>query len=124
MNSRAFKVRNCKGCGVPITVRFSTQNRCRDCAYKSYKPIRQRGKQATRWETFRDEEARPYLDRTYGHICSRDGCHVTVNLDVDHIKKRGSHPELRYELTNLRYLCRQHHIEETDKLHWSSSSGS
>lgn len=89
------------------------------CPWKKRKPISQRGKQARLWETFRDKVAIPYLDKKYGHVCSIKGCTETKNLDVDHIKKRGSHPHLKFDVKNLRYLCRPHHIQETDRLHWS-----
>ena len=72
------------------------------------------GKQARMWVTFRDKVARPYLDNKFGHICSVEGCNEMRNLDVDHIKNRGSHPELRYNVNNMQYLCRAHHREKTD----------
>lgn len=50
----------------------------------------------------------PYLDNHYGHICSVLDCAET-QVDIDHILTRGAHPELKYNLTNLRYLCRPHH---------------
>jgi 5-methylcytosine-specific restriction endonuclease McrA len=102
----------CKACGT--NGHYQTF-----CPYKKRKPIPKRGKHAKKWETFRDTVAKPYLDAKYGRVCSKPGCSETTNLDVDHIKKRGSNPQLRYELTNLRYLCRPHHIEETDRLYWS-----
>lgn len=111
--------RLCKICGKQIRIFNSMQNKCRDCLLKHAKPIPQRGKEARLWETFRDKVAIPYLDKKYGHVCSIPGCGRTTALDVDHIKKRGSHPGLKYDVKNLRYLCRPHHIEETDKLHWS-----
>ena len=114
--------RNCKICGIQILIYNSTQNKCRDCTIKNAKPIPQQGKHARLWVTFRDKVAIPYLDKKYGHVCSHKGCTVTTNLDVDHIKKRGSNPDLRYDVKNLRYLCRPHHREATDKLHWTKST--
>lgn len=114
--------RLCKICGTRIRVYNTIQNKCRECTLKNAKPIPQRGKHAHLWATFRDKVAIPYLDKKYGHVCSKPGCSVTTNLDVDHIKKRGSNPDLRYDVKNLRYLCRPHHIEETDQLHWSKKS--
>lgn len=49
------------------------------------------------------EVAVPYLDKTFGHHCR--GCLLDTTLDVDHIKSRGAHPELKYQLSNLQYLC-------------------
>lgn len=62
------------------------------------------GKEADRWTEFRDEIAIPYLDKMFGHICMC--CGVGGKLDVDHIIEKGGHPKLKYELDNLRYLCR------------------
>jgi 5-methylcytosine-specific restriction endonuclease McrA len=84
------------------------------CPFKKRKPITQQGKHAKLWQTFRDKVAIPYLDKKYGHICSYKGCSVTTNLDVDHIKGRGSHPGLRYDVKNMQYLCREHHRMKTD----------
>lgn len=114
-------VRNCKVCGKQITVYNTIQNKCRDCTVKNAKPIPQRGKQARMWETFRDKVAIPYLDKKFGHVCSVAGCNET-KVDVDHIKGRGSHPHLRYDVKNLRYLCRKHHIERTGVPQWTKKS--
>ena len=84
------------------------------CPWKKRKPITQKGKDARMWETFRDQIARPYLDKRYGHVCAVLGCAETTNLDVDHIKPRGSNPSLRYDVKNMQYLCRPHHREKTD----------
>ena len=84
------------------------------CPYRKRRPISQRGKHAKLWETFRDKVAIPYLDKKYGHVCSVKGCNETTNLDVDHIRSRGSAPHLRYQVTNCQYLCRAHHCMKTD----------
>lgn len=79
------------------------------CKERKRKPISHRGKQALIYEAFRDKVAIPYLDERYGHVCSFKGCNKTEGLDVDHIRPRGSNPHLKLEVTNLRYLCREHH---------------
>ena len=86
---------------------------------RNRKPIRQHGKIANQWRAFREKVAVPFLDKKFGHVCSVAGCGATTGLDVDHIKPRGSHPELRFDVTNLRYLCRPHHIERTGVAKWS-----
>jgi len=75
--------------------------------HKPRKRISQFGKEAERYTKFRDEVAIPYLDKTFGHKCRV--CGTTNNLDVDHINKRSTHPELKYQLSNLQYLCRKCH---------------
>lgn len=84
------------------------------CPYKKRKPISQRGKHAKIWQTFRNSIAAPYLDKKYGHVCSVRGCTETENLDMDHIKNRGSHPHLRYDVKNMQWLCRPHHQIKTE----------
>lgn len=47
------------------------------------------------------------------------GCHdPRKRPDVHHIKGRGSHPELRYELSNLVSLCRACHNKEHPGPRW------
>ena len=114
--------RLCKICGIKITVYNTIQNKCRACTLKNAKPIPQRGKHVKLWETFRDKVAIPYLDKKYGHVCAVKGCGETRNLDVDHIKNRGSNPNLRYDVKNVQYLCRKHHMEKTGTPQWSSTA--
>lgn len=126
----------CIGCGETF-MRYSTIGRlCGNCLRakkaktppkprtplkRSRRPIKQQGKHANQWRLFRDKIAIPYLDAKYGHVCSVVGCAETENLDVDHIFGRGAHPELRYVVTNLRYLCRPHHVSRTSKVGWSDT---
>lgn len=106
--------RICKICGKKMLAYNTIQNKCRECTLKNAKPIPQRGKQAKLWETFRDQIARPYLDKKYGHVCNELSCTQTSALTVDHVLGRGSHPELRLEVTNMQYLCFTHHRQKTD----------
>lgn len=76
------------------------------------KRIATKGKRQLEYEQWRDETAIPYLDQTYGHVCFEPGCTKTTGLDVDHIKSRGSHPELKMNVDNVVYRCRRHHIEK------------
>lgn len=80
-------------------------------AHKPRKPIRKQGKEAERWAEFRDETVIPYLDKQFGHTCRC--CGVGGKLDVDHIHGKGSHPQLKYQISNFQYLCRRCHIEKT-----------
>lgn len=51
--------------------------------------------------------ARPYLIGRNGNRCACcDLFFGAVKLDIDHILGKGSHPELKKELTNLQLLCR------------------
>lgn len=81
--------------------------------------IKQKGKRTLEYEVWRDTVARPYLDKTYGHVCANCGLgdygmHI---LDVDHKLNRGSHPELKKVLTNVQWLGRYPcHSEKTDRI--------
>jgi 5-methylcytosine-specific restriction endonuclease McrA len=84
------------------------------CPVRKRKPISQRGKETLKYEHFRDKIALPKLIEKYGYICSVLDCSITENLDVDHKKTRGAHPELKYTISNLRLVCRPHHRQITD----------
>lgn len=99
--------KTCQKCGQLGHSKFYCRNVPR-------KPISQRGKEAKRWDLFRDKVAKPFLDNKFGHICNFEGCSETKNLDVDHIKTRGAHHELKYDVKNMQYLCRYHHSLKTD----------
>lgn len=69
------------------------------------KPV---GKETQRYNEFRDEIARPYLIDKFGEKCAK--CkREDLPLDIDHIRKRGSSPQLKYDLKNLQLLCRSCH---------------
>ena len=65
------------------------------------------GKRTVQYNKWRDQVAIPYLTATLGFKCT--WCGTPDNLQIDHILTRGSHPELKMELTNVRYLCTSCH---------------
>lgn len=64
--------------------------------------MRSRGKHYYLWQKARAEFVKNNPDKRCAHCGS-------IATDVDHIKKRGSHPELRYVQSNLQWLCRSCH---------------
>lgn len=82
------------------------------CFQAKRTPVKKIGRRGMEYRAWRDEVAIPHLDATYGRVCSVAGCNI-ARVDVDHIKKRGSHPHLVMSLDNVRYLCRRHHIDIT-----------
>lgn len=88
-------------------------NRC--FRHKERKAIEQSGKGRKKWSLFRDTVAIPYLDQKgrFCACCGRGG--YGARLDVDHILNRGSHPHLAYEVSNLQYLCRECHVNKTNR---------
>lgn len=84
-------------------------------------PLKQLGKQGEYYRVWRNQIARPYLDKRFGRDCSLCKTPPPVNEetgevgyhDVDHINKRGSHPQDKYKVKNIRYLCSNCHGKET-----------
>lgn len=126
----------CKDCGKAFFRRSTLDTRCYKCLVKraNAKPqkprkrIPQTGKESDRYYAWLIHVARPYLDKKKGRACDKCGRMPDVDEetgemgwhDVDHIEKRGSHITKKYDVKNIRYLCRfPCHAEETDKLHWS-----
>lgn len=62
-----------------------------------------RAKELAEWVK---EVGRPAVILRDGEVCNCAGCNHTTNLDVDHIKGKGAHPELKQEISNLQLLCR------------------
>lgn len=118
--------RLCKDCGRSIIIWNSTQTRCPKCQkarskakppkplQRSTKPIKKIGKETLKYNAWRDKVAKPYLDKKYGHICSVKECYETEELHIDHIRTRGARHDLKFELSNVRYLCWNHHRQVTD----------
>jgi 5-methylcytosine-specific restriction protein A len=45
-------------------------------------------------------------------VCRRTRAHGTI-LDVDHVIEWAKRPDLAFDLSNLRTLCRRHHNQKT-----------
>jgi len=111
--------RMCKSCGRSIIIWNTAQTRCPACQKKRSKakppkPIKKIGKQTLDYNKWRDTVAKPYLTEKYSYICAVVGCYVDEHLHVDHISTRGAHHELKKTLSNVRYLCFDHHRQITD----------
>lgn len=77
-------------------------------AHKPKKPITKKGKRTLEYENWRDNTARPYLMKNFGAVCAAcqgSRCH-NKQLDIDHIKKRGSSIHLKMDLDNVQFLGR------------------
>lgn len=74
--------------------------------------MKTQGKQTKKWLKFRKE----YLDKrkNWYDIWNCERCmKATEYPDLDHIKKRSTHPELKYDESNIQILCRPCHIKVT-----------
>ncbi|MEU2203567.1 hypothetical protein AB0P19_07015 [Microbacterium oleivorans] len=132
----------CDDCGARFT-RYSTLRRfCDTCTRaraalkqskqrkplpRAKKPIKQRGKEYNKWVAFRNGVVRPYLDKKYGRGCFDCGVMPARREDgslgyhdVDHVKGKGAHAELKGDLTNFVYRCRVHHIGKTGVPQWTN----
>lgn len=112
-----------RGWRLERALNFVKEPKCTNCSGKHYttfcynkirKPVAKKGRRTREYEYWRNNVAIPYLDGEYGHKCAN--CGSQWRLDVDHIKNRGSHPELRMDLKNIQYLCRNCHIRKTNEV--------
>jgi len=68
--------------------------------------MKKTGKVGKQWMQTRREWIRQNKDTEYKcYLCGRRLDETTLTLD--HVKSRSRHPELRYELSNLRPCCAQ-----------------
>lgn len=60
------------------------------------------------YQIWKEDTARPAVIERDGNKCQccRRPAHEGEKLDLDHIKSKGSHPELKRDINNLRLLCR------------------
>lgn len=77
-------------------------------AKKKPKRIRQVSDKQSDYHDWLEEVARPYLIEKYDNSCiccgrpAQDG----EKLDIEHTKGKGSHPDLKQDLSNLTLMCR------------------
>lgn len=109
------RIVTCKDCGRQGHYAYQCWKNRKPIAVKKRPP--QRGKEYYKYAEFKKTVAIPYLNEKYGRKCQVCGTHN--NLEIDHIKGRGSHPELKYDLDNLQYLCTKHHRQKTDMVVFS-----
>lgn len=67
--------------------------------------MNRRGKHWYKWQ----ETRKIFVKNNPDRICVACGQPAS---DVDHIKKRSTHPHLRYEQTNLQWMCRMCHTKK------------
>lgn len=104
--------RICRNCGAKGHTAFLCPARPRK-PLKAKKPMNKVGRRTLLYRTWRNTVAIPYLDKRYGRVCAKRGCTETKRLEVDHIKNRGSHPDLIMDVHNVQYLCKPHHYQKT-----------
>lgn len=86
--------------------------------WKQSKPIPVKGKVTKRWDKFRAD----WFKDNPGNWLGLYACHYCgqwfpkAQIDLDHVKNRGSHPELRFDLSNIVMACRPCHRKKTDRV--------
>lgn len=121
MNS-TIKPSKCRECGSPFHSAMYHRPRkvigVTSVPKRSKRP-KQIGKATLKYNEWRDTVAKPYLDATFGHVCvtcglGDYGLHI---LEVEHKLNRGSHPELKMELSNVQWMGREPcHRQKTDRI--------
>lgn len=78
------------------------------CKTRRRKSINQQSEKELGYQLWKELEARPYLIERDGNACQCCGraAHTGEKLDIEHEKGKGSHPELKRDLKNLRLYCR------------------
>lgn len=112
-----MKPRACKSCGGEWHTAFNCPLRPRKGFVNKVKLMKPIGRQGLKYNQFRNNVAYPYLVEKYGEQCNSCG-RSDLPLDVDHIKKRGSRPDLKYDLNNLQLLCRSCHAKKDNEILW------
>lgn len=72
------------------------------------KPINKVSTKQSEYLKWREKVVRPFLIDRDGNICQccKRPAYDNEKLDIDEIKGRGSHPELKRDLNNMQLLCR------------------
>lgn len=95
---------HCRRCGVKLTGRRTAW--CSDHCHRQFELNHI-------WD-----EARQHVLSQARWTCEREGCDVSVDLQVNHINPvvgQGYHPSCYHHIENLEALCRPHHQVETNK---------
>jgi hypothetical protein len=111
MNS-TIKPKPCKTCQSPYHSAMWHKPR-KPIAVKTPLPrptkrIKQQSDKEKEYQVWKETVARPYLIERDGNKCAccKRPAYSNEKLDIEHTKGKGSHPELKRELTNLRLYCR------------------
>lgn len=72
-------------------------------------------------QVWKETIARPYLIKRDGNFCKccKRQAYEGEKLDIEHKLTKGSRPDLKAKLTNLRLYCRDCHRNRTDHIECS-----
>lgn len=108
---RYIKAPLCKFCGGGHYVTF--------CRQKPRKPIKKRSDKQIAYEVWLEETARPFIINRDGNfcVCCKRAAYEYEKLDIEHEKTKGSRPDLKREIRQLRLMCRfPCHRNRTDRI--------
>lgn len=94
------KRKPCKHCGKDN--HFSFQ------CFKIKKPINKQSDKEKEYQNWKEGVARPYLILRDGNYCSccKRPARAREKLDIEHTLTKGSRPDLKKDLNNLKLFCR------------------
>ena len=131
-NSIVFRCDYCKKEALSKPSHFSRKKRhfCSKECYSRFRSECMRPDEHNSWkggitkETQRGRGSRKYKD-WQNKVKERDGyqcvwCRGSERLEVDHIKRWSTHPELRYEISNGRTLCMKCHNKTRNKKYYQN----
>lgn len=89
------------------------------CPYNKKKRPKLQSDKELDYQEWKETVARPAIIRRDGNWCFCCGrpARPSERLDLEHTQPKGSHPELKRQLTNLRLFCRYPcHFNKTNHL--------
>lgn len=104
-------LKNCKICKVEYYTWSNLQTKCPKCTPR----IPAKGKRGKTYDYWLKTEARPLYIAQNGDYCQ--DCKTNKGYDMHHLKARNSHAKLKYDITNLIYLCRICH-QKRHNINW------
>lgn len=99
--------RSCLVCGHRSYSDYCVQHKPRKPIKTNKRPKQQSDKEIE-YQIWKEEVLRPLLIAKYGNrcICCNRPAFPDEKLDIEHTKGKGSHPELKRDVENLRLMCR------------------
>lgn len=74
--------------------------------HKPRKAIPKQSDKEKEYQVWKEEVARPFVIERDGVFCQCPGGCNKLGTDLEHEEGKGSHPERKRDLTNLRLFCR------------------
>lgn len=76
------------------------------CRSRKRKPIKKMSIKEMQYQAWKESTARPLVIDRDGIFCQCPGGCTNLGTDLEHELGKGSHPELKRDINNLRLFCR------------------